>query len=539
MGGITMKETKKKTTQKVLSMILVVLMLLTSLPLNVFAIAFEKQDLDAPVSSSNYQKHMYELELVEQKIKVGEEALAENSVANKDQLPAGTRFYFVDEEIDLENLDPDLDLDQVFGSYVLDTSIPGSKQVTILVVYSDGSLDLVRTLIIIEEKEMEMLMETPQVEEEADFELPEEEIEIVPYSIISPVEKTHTYIFKNGEETVDTQIVKNGEKLLEPKAPEKEGYKFIGWFIDGEDKPINFADPITVDETKEITVNAKFEQVYYVFFMDGIEEETARVFKTKEGATGVEVDTKDVKLPIGSKKAVTGWYKDRVLTDGPVGDKFTVGNSDQKLWPKIEEGNFISFITGENASYIEPEFVGPNKVTVRPADPTRPGYEFSHWSTEKDGASEFTFGETLSEDLTLYAVWTAKTDTTYTVIIWKQSVKDKKDASDDKKTYDYAESYVRTASSGERVSPTSADIGKNYPGFHYNAGKSDTQATVEGNGTTKLNVYYDRNLMTINFYQGTGYYKRFLYEITGLYGQTLAQNDHKWPSDRSWEEIDG
>ena len=41
---------------------------------------------------------------------------------------------------------------------------------------------------------------------------------------------------------------------------------------------------------------------------------------------------------------------------------------------------------------------------------------------------------------------------------------------------------------------------KNYQGFHYNSGKSGS-VTVNGNGTTILNVYYDRNILTIYFHK--------------------------------------
>ncbi|MBP6136892.1 MAG: InlB B-repeat-containing protein, partial [Clostridia bacterium] len=351
--------------------------------------------------------------------------------------------------------------------------------------------------------------------------------------IITPEAPTHTYNFKVDGQLVQTQIVKNNEFLLQPEAPEKADHKFIGWYVG--DNPIDFSQAVTVTLTEEFDAVAKFEKVYYVFFMDCVGDD-ARVFKTKEGTSGTQVFTTDVILPLGSTQAVTGWYKDQVLTDGPVGDYYTIEEANQNLWPKIENGNYLYFVSGENGTYIEPQFVPPGKNTVEPTAPTRPGYTFSHWS-ETEGGAVYTFGQPLAANLTLYAVWTPKSNTSYTVVFWKQSVNDNKNATNDEKTYDFAESEVRTAASGATVSPTTADGNKSYPNFHYNASKSES-VTVKGDGTTILNIYYDRNLLTIDFYryQSSGWSGSWVIDqtMTGLYGQTLAQNGYTWPSSSRW-----
>lgn len=194
-------------------------------------------------------------------------------------------------------------------------------------------------------------------------------------SIIDPETPTHTYIFVvEGGTSPSPQIVKDGEKLIEPAAPVKENHKFVGWFTDVDDETtrINFSNPITGITTSEtITVTAKFVPVLYVFFMDNTTGD-ARVFRTKEGIEGDTVSTTDVKLPIGSTQGVTGWYKDQSLNDGPVGSNYIIGTSNQQLWPDIKEGKYLYFNTGENATYIEPQFVAPGANTVAPANPTRP-----------------------------------------------------------------------------------------------------------------------------------------------------------------------
>ncbi|HQA97320.1 MAG TPA: InlB B-repeat-containing protein, partial [Clostridia bacterium] len=347
---------------------------------------------------------------------------------------------------------------------------------------------------------------------------------------VNPDIPTHTYIFMVDGDERDRQIVKNNELLTEPAAPEKADHKFLGWYV-GEDK-IDFALPVTVSSTETIIATARFQKVYYVFFMDSVGTD-ARVFKTKEGITGESVSTTDVKPPIASNQALTGWYKDQGLTDGPVGSTYIIGTANQQLWPKIEIGNYLYFVSGDQGTYIEPQFVVPNTPPTAPTPPTRPGYTFKHWSETQGGATPYLFNAPLTADMTIYAVWTAN-NTNYTVVFWKQSVNDSKNAAEAAKTYDYAESAVRTAASGATVSPTTADGNKNYPNFHYNSGKS-VSVVVKGDGTTILNVYYDRNLLTIDFHRN-GQSGAEDGEYTGLYGQTLAQNGYTWPSNHRWTQ---
>ncbi|MDY6283157.1 MAG: MBG domain-containing protein [Erysipelotrichaceae bacterium] len=340
-----------------------------------------------------------------------------------------------------------------------------------------------------------------------------------------------TYIFHDADgKAISTQKVKNGETVYAPTTPEKSGYKFLGWSTNGPDAVV---DPsysgnqfsVSVSATGDVNLYPVFQQVYYVFFMDN----QGRVSTTKEGVSNDEITVSDVKIPLDSTHSVTGWYTEAALTNKV--DSVTLKDHNVTLYPKVEQGHYLYFASGEGASYVKPIFIAAGEKTTAPKAPTRSGYTFKHWSASEGGAA-YTFGRTIEKDTTLHAVWDAKQDTTYTVIFWKQSVNDDKYAADDAKTYDYAESDIRTGSTGLTVSPSKEDQGKGYTGFTYNGSKS-TSVTIKGDGTTILNVYYDRNFLTINFYRRSFGWK--LYEtFTGLYGQTLAKNGYSWPSEYDW-----
>ncbi len=351
-----------------------------------------------------------------------------------------------------------------------------------------------------------------------------------------PAVATYQFHDANGN-VISSQKVKNGETLTAPESPEKEGNIFKGWATSQDATAANFdiTQPVSVEKTSTVDLYPVFSQKLYVFFLD----KSGRVINTKEGAPGDVITTSDVSVPLGSEESVTGWYTDASLTN-PVSE-VTLEDHNVTLYPKIESGHYLYFSTGDNASYIEPEFVAAGKQTQKPNDPTRPGYTFKGWSTTEGGSVNYNFGQTLSDNQTIYAVWSANTDTSYTVIYWKQSINDSKDATDSSKTYDYEDSETRTGKTGDVVSPSSSDKNKNYTGFRYNASKS-TSVSINGDGTTVLNVYYDRISMTIHFQErsflgGT----TTLYTYTGLYGQTLKQNGYSWPSPgngKCWQESD-
>ena len=342
---------------------------------------------------------------------------------------------------------------------------------------------------------------------------------------------------------LSVQKVKNNDTLYGPAVPEKDGNKFSAWTLEDGSvfNSFGLVSGITVsDKGKEINVYPVFENVRFVFFYDAPKDNAdKKIIKTKTGKKGDSVDLTDVQIgSLPSNQSVVGWLGE----DGTPVTSLTLADENVNLYPVIKEGNYIYFESGEGASYVKPQFVPYGGVSVKPADPARKGYALKGWTTDKnatDSSPLFNFGETLSSAVTLYAVWTPVEYANYTVIFWRQSVNDPKDAADSAKTYDYVagETVVRTAKVGTSVSPeyndTRKSINQGYPngayrGFHYNENNSKS-VVVNADGTTVLNVYYDRDLLTINF-------KNSKYEpFKGLYGSTLKSNGYTWPSDKRWK----
>ena len=299
-----------------------------------------------------------------------------------------------------------------------------------------------------------------------------------PASILPPDTKCIVYTFYNGNVIVDKQEIKDAESLKVPATPEKEGYQFTGWFYQNGTKFTDFGTAISVTEdSTDVNLYAKFVPVCYVYFMDG-KDEGARIIATKEVTEERPLtDFSDVSFVVGTDEAITGWVD---ATDSPV-TSVSFNNGTTYLYPVVEKGYWIEF-NSNGGSYVAPLFVRSGESCAAPSAPTKPGYNFDGWY---NGETAFTFGSSLTEDLTLTAHWTEKKDVQYTVIHRLEN------ADDD--GYSYKESVQMSGAAGSQTTATA----KSYEGF---TAQTITQRTIAGDGSTIVNVYYKRNVYTITFY---------------------------------------
>ncbi len=331
-------------------------------------------------------------------------------------------------------------------------------------------------------------------------------------SILPGDTNTITYIFqkKNGEQTeeIARQIVKKGDTLLEPEVKTGENEKFTGW-----DPAVTFGTVGEITETKTITVTAKIEKVYYIFFKDN----TGRVVATKECTDSQTVsDFSDVTFPVGPDESITGWYFDAANTQKA--DSVTINGKNVTLYAKVEKGYWITF-DANGGSYTAPVFYANGTAAAEPVTkPTLPGYSFDGWYLDKDCTNPANFSN-ITTSTTVYAGWKAA-DTTYTVIHWQENADDN--------GYSYAESDKdQPGASGAQA----AARAKSYLGF---TAQAIEQKTIAGDGSTIVNVYYKRNIYTVTFWSVK---RNFIYgwekdkeitknRITAKYGENIKD---KWP----------
>ena len=259
----------------------------------------------------------------------------------------------------------------------------------------------------------------------------------------------------------------------------------------------------------------------------------------------------------------------------PMGTTMKI-KGDVQFSTKVAVGNWLVFEeNGYNATYNAPVFVktGETANDKRPTlsadtEMKRPGYTFGGWYVLKEGVDIktvpqdddknyiiddtnfelFVWDTQLTEKVTLYAKWSSSATAKYTVVVWQQSVVDDKDATDAQKTYDFAFSAeVSNIPSDTPVSELDLSAynglagnrsytvnGKtiDFYGFKYNSTMTAKEGSgkvsigngvvanrnkVTPDGTTVVNLYYDRELVTFKF-NINGEYTTYTQSNNGSYG---------------------
>lgn len=268
--------------------------------------------------------------------------------------------------------------------------------------------------------------------------------------------------------------------------------------------------PVSVTQTQTITVQAIFETVYTVYF-----KHDGRTVATKELTdTQSSVSTGDVLVPVGADEKLTGWYIGETRYETVSKADFPAGSDTLTLTAKVDKGHWIHF-NSAGGSYVAPQFVTGN--TSQPVDPARPGFSFEGWY---ESGNRFTFGSPLTSNITLIAHWKSNTSTKYTVIHWQENA--------DNNEYALRESEEKSGATGASTSAAA----KSYEGF---TAQTITQQTINGDGSTIVNVYYKRNVYAVKFftikYKGVWPFGSYVKDkeinrITAKYGANISG---QWP----------
>ena len=145
----------------------------------------------------------------------------------------------------------------------------------------------------------------------------------------------------------------------------------------------------------------------------------------------------------------------------------------------------VSF-DANGGSYVSSIFdVKHGAKVAAPAEPTRAGYTFAGWL---NGETAFDFINTpVTGNLTLTAKWKPKL-VNYTVVYWQEN------ADDD--GYSYVETATKQGYAGSEATFDEKDYA------HFVLGANSDRKTIAGDGSTIVNVYYQRQTYTLTFTTG-------------------------------------
>lgn len=202
-------------------------------------------------------------------------------------------------------------------------------------------------------------------------------------------------------------------------------------------------------------------------------------------------------------------------------------------WDDPKEARYIAFDTRGGSAVKAISLVGGAPIPTV-AKPTKQGYTFAWWTTDEAGRNGYTIPYRMPESfgngangITIYAQWTPRSDTKYTVEHYQQALNG---------SYVLKDTETLTGTTEAQT----AAAARTYPGFQL---KKIQNETIMPDGSTVAKVYYDRETYLVTFdyavagmeassmvyrvkYEGTIYPPRLTlggYEFAGYAELTQAQ----------------
>ena len=212
--------------------------------------------------------------------------------------------------------------------------------------------------------------------------------------------------FADGTD-VQSFTVKDGEAVLEPVAPEKEGFTFQGWTLEG--APYNFTaavkNDIVLKAAWEANSGVTEHKVTFMAlggaFADGSDVQS---FTVKDGEMVLKPTA-----PVKEGYTLKGWTKDG-------NEEYEFGTSVREdivlyaMWekedPSMTEHTVVfvanggTFADGKERMEFK---VADGKAVLKPTAPVKAGAFFSGWI--RQGGEKYDFSQPVTTDLVLEARW--------------------------------------------------------------------------------------------------------------------------------------
>ena len=268
--------------------------------------------------------------------------------------------------------------------------------------------------------------------------------------------------------------------------------------------PTSYSAPTYVVNVYYKAIDVPYAVRYYFQNIhDDTYSEDVGLYRVSAAKTGTIISDKELKLHEGEAEGFTKLYHypEAVAADGST------------VFQCYYDRNYYMLKFDMDGGYgTEPVYARYGTAFIVTA-PTRHGYEFFGWDDvtgDTGDGNPDTLPTTIpAKNRTYKALWRT-VDTTYTTVYWLQN------ADDDQ--YSFIGSVKGNAPSGTTVSGSDslrADTPlcgnnehthnkdcypENFNQLVYNGAKTEQNVTIKGDGSTTVNVYYDRKAYTLRFF---------------------------------------
>lgn len=333
---------------------------------------------------------------------------------------------------------------------------------------------------------------------------------------------THTFRWMyNANNEIGHASVAAGSRLsgIYPETASRENYIFTGWYTDTAcTQPFT----ATVMPDEDLTIYAGWEELTYTVTFDTGDADTTFT-QIVHPKSYPYVHTPDD--PVKTGHDFGGWFRDQKYTqrmDFTWQDKLT---GDLTLYAKWTPSTYT--ITYDlDGGTIPANATAPTNYTYGQGfflpTPTKKGYLFRGWQGADGQMYDGPVNKDVHGNLQLTATWELNPGIQYVAKHYWQNLDD-----DGYTLHETDDDHFGTMG-------TLTDVkANNYSGF---IAKSITQQTIDADGTTVVEVYYDRQLCTIKWVDGNG---KTIQTDTGVrYGAPISYKDSDTPTKTSTAQYD-
>ena len=302
--------------------------------------------------------------------------------------------------------------------------------------------------------------------------------------------------------------------------PSRTGYTFAGWSLDktaesGIKTGVVGKMDVANDTDKVVYATWTINAYTVTFDANGGKFADDNTTATASINYGTAVKDSDYTAPTRYGYTLAGWARtaDASATDAFWFDTTTTiirnAATFYAVWSAdpcnvtyyANGGSWADGVTEQTVSVdFDADIPQYENISAQAVIPARDGYTFAGWSLTagEDNAVE-ALGKVDSKDgESVYAVWTANTNTEYTVLVYEMDTNG-----------DYqlkGEADVRTGETDTLADVTDeANAGLAAEGFYLDS-KSELSGNIEGDGSLKLYIYYGRNTHKLTFAANGGYF---------------------------------
>ncbi len=215
------------------------------------------------------------------------------------------------------------------------------------------------------------------------------------YAKCTPKTFQVSFITDDDSITIPKQAVTYPASAAEPTGLSKTGYTLDGWYTD---KDCRTAYDFSSKVTGDITLYAKWNiNSYTVSFDSNGGSSVATQSATYNTAASKPAD------PSKTGFTFAGWFTDK---DGKNAYDFSSKvTGDITLYAKWNINSYTVSFDSNGGSSVATQSATYNTAASKPADPSKTGFTFAGWFTDKDGKNAYDFSSKVTGDITLYAKW--------------------------------------------------------------------------------------------------------------------------------------